>query len=95
MIVKKDKMFTRKPLLFIFLNKRVEIVPKYSGTADISKTLLIIRKKNCNHESNNSCFLAARAARSDMPRGNRYNFVGNELSQIIFCSPLDNDPSFP
>ena len=39
MIVKQDKMFTRKPLFFIFLNKRIKIVPKYSVTADISKTI--------------------------------------------------------
>ena len=39
MIVKKDKMFTRKTLFFIFLNKRLQIVPKHSGTAEISKTV--------------------------------------------------------
>ena len=96
MIVKKDKMFTRKPLIFIFLNKRVKIVPKYSGTADISKTVsgLLIEEKLWSWEQKFG-FLAARAARSDMPRGNRHNIIGNELSQIIFHSPLDNDPSFP
>ena len=47
MIVKKGKMFTRKPLFFIFLNKWVKIVPKYSGTVDISKTAsgLLIEEK--------------------------------------------------
>ena len=39
MIVKKDKMLPRQPLFFIFLKKGVQIVPKYSGTADISKTV--------------------------------------------------------
>ena len=47
MIVKKDKMLTRKPLFFIFPNKRVQLVPKYSGTAKVSKTVsgLIIKEK--------------------------------------------------
>ena len=35
----KAQIPTRKPLFFIFLNKRIKIVPKYSGTADISKTV--------------------------------------------------------
>ena len=38
-IVKKGKMFTRKPLFFIFINKQIKILPNYSGTAEISKTV--------------------------------------------------------
>ena len=29
----------QKTIFFIFRNKRIRIVPKYSGTADISKTV--------------------------------------------------------
>ena len=48
----KGQMPRRKPWFFIFLNKRIKIVPNYSGTADMSKkeTGLIIGEKLCLRE---------------------------------------------
>ena len=34
----KGQMHTRKAMFFIFLKKRIQSIPKYSGIADISKT---------------------------------------------------------
>ena len=63
------------------------MVPKYSRTTDISKTVvgLII---GGGHESEKSAFLASRAARSDMSCGNRLSFAGNEFRRIFFSTIL-------
>ena len=82
MIFKKDKMFVRKRFFFIFLNKRIKIIPKYSETAEISKTVsgLLIEEKLLSWEQKFG-FFGRCAARSDMPRGNHHNFVENELAE--------------
>ena len=78
-----------KPLRLNFHHVQMKVVPKYSGTADISKkvTGLIIGEKQWLWEQTFG-FLASRIVRSDMSCGNRCRFVGNNFRQIIFCTLL-------
>ena len=56
MIAKKDKR-PQEITIFIFLNKRIKIVPKYSGTVDITKSSgFLIGGNLYGHESNKLAF---------------------------------------
>ena len=73
----------KKSLFFIFLNKRIQIVPKYSGTVDISKTSGFLIGGNLWSWEQQIGFLVSRATRSDMSCGNRSKFVERKFCRII------------